>query len=194
MRSITNKLLKRLEPYGPQMPNILTVSRIVIVPLLAWAFFLPDPFNAIVVTLLFALASISDFLDGYLARKWKVESEFGRMMDPIADKLLVLVAITMLIYFRQAHLIPALLILVREIFISGIREYLASNGRSLPVSPLGKWKTTIQMAAVFFLLLSFNSVTLMDINTLGNVLLWFAAGITWLSAYEYMKTIWRVAK
>lgn len=139
-----------------QIPNFLTTFRIVIIPILILSFYIPGMVSHIVAATLFGLAAITDYFDGYLARRLKVQSNFGKCLDPIADKLIVIVAIVMLIKFNpkdQLILIAGLIIICREVLVSGLREFLAEFRVSVPVSKLAKYKTFVQMLAIGGLLL-----------------------------------------
>lgn len=181
------------------IPNFLTYSRIVIIPVLIASFYIEGKLYHWVAAGLFALASVTDFFDGYLARAWKAQSKIGRFLDPIADKLLVATALMMLTHFNgigRYDIIPAIAILAREIFVSGLREFLAGVNVSVPVSQLAKVKTAIQMGAIFLLLLgvegpSFSEVELYTDQSLtvllGRVGLWVAAVLTMITGYAYLK-------
>jgi len=182
------------------IPNLLTIFRIAIVPILIASSFLDSrPFHFIAAGL-FLVASITDFFDGYLARLWKVQSRVGVLFDPIADKLLVASAILILAHadvLGKYDVIPAATILCREIFVSGLREFLAGDKVQLPVSKYGKIKTAIQMIAIFLLLLgvegpslepAIEDVTLSEL--LGKIFLWIAGVMTAFSGYMY----WRAGK
>src|SRR5258705_8729253 len=133
------------------LPNSLTISRIALVPLFVPAFFLPGDSGGWIVFLLFCLAGLKDAIDGMIARRLKAESSLGRMLDPIADKLIVSAAVLMLTADRTlqgVHLVPALVILCREILVSGLREFLAGADVSLPVTRVAKMKTVVQMVAI----------------------------------------------
>ncbi len=137
------------------IPNLLTISRLVAVPIIAVLFFVPGLFSAITVVILFVLASLSDYFDGYLARQWGTQSDFGRVMDPIADKLLVISVIVMLIYSSKDNaylLIVGLIIIYREILVSGIRELSMASNTIINVTKLAKYKAATQMLAIFGLL------------------------------------------
>lgn len=139
-----------------QIPNFLTTFRIVIIPILILSFYIPGMVSHIVAAALFGIAAITDYFDGHLARKLKVQSNFGKCLDPIADKLIVIVAIVMLIKFNQNDqliLIAGLIIICREVLVSGLREFLAEFRVSVPVSKLAKYKTFVQMLAIGGLLL-----------------------------------------
>lgn len=139
-----------------QLPNLLTSFRLIIIPILILSFYIPGMIANIIAAALFAIAAITDYFDGYFARSMKVESNFGKCLDPIADKLLVIVAIVMLINFSNHDLfilIPGLIIICREVLVSGLREFLAEFKVSVPVSKLAKYKTMVQMVAITGLLL-----------------------------------------
>lgn len=138
------------------LPNILTAVRIFIIPVLVLAFYIPGIWANIVAASLFALASITDYFDGYFARSMNCESKFGKCLDPIADKLMVIVAIVMLIGYSEKSMwivIPGLVIICREVLVSGLREFLAELHVLVPVSRLAKYKTGVQMTAITILLL-----------------------------------------
>ena len=139
-----------------KIPNILTILRIIIIPILIFSFYIPGFVANVVAASLFMLASITDFFDGYFARSLKAQTNFGKCLDPIADKLLVIVAITMLIHFGNKNMaitIPGLIIICREVLVSGLREFLATINVGVPVSKLSKYKTAVQMMAITLLLL-----------------------------------------
>ena len=168
------------------LPNILTISRIVIIPAIITSLYLGDGvFSHQFAALLFTLAGITDFLDGYLARAWSLQSALGRLLDPIADKLLVASIILMLVYFNRADALPALAIICREILVSGLREFLAELRVSVPVSKLSKVKTALQMVAIFLLLLGYKSSI---IELTGKITLWLAAALTLFTGYVYLKS------
>jgi cardiolipin synthase len=139
-----------------QIPNFLTSFRLFVIPILVLSFYIPGMVAHVVVATLFAVAAITDYFDGYFARNLKAQSNFGRCLDPIADKLLVIVAIVMLINASHGDLlilIPGLIIICREVLVSGLREFLAELRVSVPVSNLAKYKTAVQMTAITGLLL-----------------------------------------
>jgi len=172
-----------------RLPNILTYSRILIIPLLVIVFlFVKDPLADFICAMLFFYASITDFFDGYLARAWHAHSNLGKFLDPIADKLLIATCLMLLVYTKRADIIPALAILFREILVSGLREFLADLRISVPVSTLAKYKTAAQMLAIFILLLGTASPEFIDAASVGNWLLWFAALLTLVTGYAYLRT------
>jgi cardiolipin synthase len=174
------------------LPNILTYLRIVAVPAVVAAFYLGDDAGRWTAFGLFAAASVTDYFDGYLARLWKQQSSLGRMLDPIADKLLVSVCLLVLTYHGTIggfSLWAAVIILMREIFVSGLREFLAELKVSVPVTRLAKWKTTLQLVAIGILLLGPTGDKLVTgITELGLGMLWTAAIVTLYTGYDYFRT------
>lgn len=139
-----------------QIPNFLTSMRLAIIPLIVAGFYIPGMISNVVTATLFGIAAITDYFDGHLARRMKAQSNFGKCLDPIADKLLVIVAIVMLVRFNSSDpwiLFPGLIIICREVLVSGLREFLAEFHVSVPVSKLAKYKTAVQMFAIGGLLL-----------------------------------------
>ncbi|MBT3169824.1 MAG: CDP-diacylglycerol--glycerol-3-phosphate 3-phosphatidyltransferase [Rhodospirillaceae bacterium] len=173
------------------LPNILTMGRIALVPPFIGLFYLPGDGGAWAAFALFALAAVTDYFDGWLARRLNQTSEFGRILDPIADKLIVAAALVMLAVQHGAPVIPVVAILCRELLISGLREGLAGR-LSLPVSRLGKWKTASQMVAIALLLIAPPLASLGALlGQAGEALLWLAAVLSWLSAGLYVRAIAR---
>ena len=169
-----------------KIPNILTIGRIIIVPIFIFTFFLPGFFGDLIPFFLFVLASFTDYLDGLLARLFKEESKLGELLDPIADKILVSTALLLLIMngtIKNFEVIAAIIIITREIIISGLREFLAKGSISMPVTSLSKLKAFIQMFAIAVLLTGDSGnkiVNFQDYNaqTIGIILLWLSAAIT----------------
>jgi cardiolipin synthase len=179
-----------MPPMPITLPNILTLSRIFVIPLVVAAFYLPHFWAAWISSGLFAAACVTDWLDGHFARIWQQSSAFGRFLDPIADKLLVSVALMMLVAFGRLNmptLLPALVILAREILVSGLREFLAGLRVGVPVSRLAKWKTGIQMAAIGILLLDDAGPSVLRLPSVGQGLLWMAALLTLVTGYDYLR-------
>jgi cardiolipin synthase len=169
------------------IPNILTFIRLFSAPIFAIIFYINTDLTRILSGIIFTLAGITDFLDGYLARSWKVQSNLGRILDPIADKLIVIVAITMLIFLNKINglnIFAAITILMREIIISGIREGLSGIKLILPVSNLGKIKTTIQIISIIILIITNNDNSL---KIFGLILFWIASILSIYSGYQYCK-------
>ena len=177
------------------LPNILTMSRVAAIPVFVALFFLESATGQWVACGLFALAAITDFFDGYLARSRDQTSAFGTFLDPVADKLLVASALLMMVAFDQISglvVVPAVIILCREILVSGLREYLAGFAVSLPVSRLAKWKTTVQMIAIGFLIVG-NAAhpavpEAFPVRLVGEAGLWVAAVITLVTGFDYLRT------
>lgn len=173
--------------YQKSIPNWLTWGRIAAIPLIVLCMYGKSPFAHQLAALLFLLASVTDFLDGHLARLWNVQSSIGRFLDPIADKLLVAAVIVMLVRAEDAHIVPAITILCREILVSGLREFLAQVNVSVPVSRLAKVKTAIQMIALLLLILGNEGSDLQYMQAVGNMALWVASIFTVVTGYAYLK-------
>lgn len=173
------------------LPNFLTLGRIVLIPALILAFALEGHFGDWLAVAIFSLAAITDFFDGWLARKLDVQSGFGRMLDPIADKLMVATCLLLLAAGQVIdgfHVLAAIIILCREILVSGLREYLMELHVTLPVSTLAKYKTTIQMIAIGFLLSGeAGNAFLPGAHIIGLGLLWLAAMLTLATGYDYVR-------
>jgi cardiolipin synthase (CMP-forming) len=168
-------------------PNLLTIGRIAVIPLLVLCFYFPGEFPRYLACTLFTAAAITDYLDGYLARSWRQQSPFGRWLDPIADKLLVAATILMLVGLDRAPLLPSLVILLREITVSGLREYMAEVSVGLPVSRLAKWKTAVQMVAIGVLIVGDAGPELLPVRAIGELGLWVAAALTLVTGYDYLR-------
>jgi cardiolipin synthase len=176
------------------LPNVLTLSRIAAIPLLIILAVIGHPATDLAACAVFSAAAITDWLDGHLARTRRQQSDLGRMLDPIADKLLVGAALMLLVgEARVSHwgLYPAIVIMLREILVSGLREYLAGIRIGLPVTRLAKWKTGFQMGALGTLLAGDPSARLLHLSFLpvsliGEVMLWVAAILTLLTGWDYL--------
>jgi len=190
------------------LPNALTILRIALVPVFAIAFVLPGDGARLVAFAVFCIAGFSDWLDGFAARKLNAGSDFGRMLDPIADKVLVAVALVMLVaegtfrrvnpetgasVFSLLRLVPVLIILAREILVSGMREFLAGTRVSLPVTAIAKFKTAVQMLAIGAMLLTpltdeyFPEIPAKTYLAAAYILLWVAAALTVYTGVIYFK-------
>ena len=176
------------------LPNVLTLSRIAIIPLLVALVAVHVPLADFLACAVFSAAAITDYFDGKLARQRKQQSDLGRMLDPIADKLLVGAALMMLVgtgRLSTAGLYPAIVIMLREILVSGLREYLAGVRVGLPVTRLAKWKTGFQMGALGTLLAGDPSAELLHIpwlpvSAIGEAMLWVAALLTLVTGWDYL--------
>jgi cardiolipin synthase len=180
----------RAHPFS--LPNVLTYGRVVAVPVLVVCMFWPEEFWMRWVALgVFTAAAITDYFDGYLARAWSQQSALGRMLDPIADKLLVAACLLMLVADRTISswsIWAAIVILSREILVSGLREYLAELRVSVPVSTVAKWKTTLQLVALGFLIAGPAGETVLPGTvTIGLILLWVAALLTLYTGWDYFR-------
>ena len=193
------------------LPNALTLGRIAAVPLLMWSIIaVGDNMNSLVnapilLLLLFILCAVTDFLDGYLARRWELVSAFGRMLDPIADKLLVagcLIALNISFGPVWYVLIPSIAIIFRDIFISGTREHAANAGIILSPTTLAKWKTAAEMLAILFFLIGISTRSVMPISAnigdisiiaskAGIALLWLAATLSVYTGWHYIRETFR---
>jgi CDP-diacylglycerol--glycerol-3-phosphate 3-phosphatidyltransferase/cardiolipin synthase len=178
-----------------QIPNILTIGRIIIVPIFVLTFFIPGFFGDLIPFFLFVLASFTDYLDGLLARLFKEESKLGELLDPIADKILIAAALILLVMnetIKNYEVIAAIIILTREILISGLREFLAKGSITMQVTSLSKLKTFIQMISIAILLTGESGnkvINFQDYNaqTVGIILLWFSAFLTLYTGYDYLR-------
>ena len=173
------------------LSNALTLSRILVIPIIVILIYMKGPFYAWAAFILFCLAGITDYYDGYFARIRKEISKLGIFLDPIADKLLVASVILILTSketISDYEIIPALIILVREIAVSGLREFLAGIKISVPASKIAKFKTVLQLIALGFLILSEGEITFLPILLFGNIALWVAALLTLYSGYDYLKS------
>jgi len=178
------------------LPNILTLSRILAVPLLVFLLWKPSPIDYAITFALYCLVGITDYFDGYLARAQATVSRLGIFLDPIADKIMVAAVIIMLVSSRQAsgepvihdfHIVPALIILLREITVSGLREFLAGIQVSVPVSQLAKWKTTFQLVSLGALILGSAIPDWPWVHDVGLVSLWAAATLTLVTGWDYLR-------
>lgn len=173
------------------LPNLLTLSRIVMIPVIVVIYYLPFDWRLMTAGVLFAVVAATDWLDGYLARKWDQQTPFGAFLDPVADKLMVAVALAMLVesYHSALMTLPAMIIIGREIVISALREWMAEAGKSasVAVSFIGKVKTTAQMAAIVGLLANEQGTPLAHVAML---LLYIAAVLTLWSMLIYLKAAW----
>lgn len=169
--------------------NQLTAARVLLIPLFALAFYLPGKLGHLGSAALFALAAVTDWLDGYLARSRNEVTAFGRFLDPVADKLLVATALVLLVEAGRTPALLAAIIIGREIVISALREWLAHASSIVHVSWLGKWKTAVQMLAIVLLLVH-DPVLGLNTHLIGLALLWLAALLTLWSAWEYLSKAW----
>jgi cardiolipin synthase len=183
------------------LPNVLTLSRIAAIPLMVVLVAIRTPAGDLAACIVFSIAAITDYFDGKLARSRRQQSDLGRMLDPIADKLLVAAALMMLVGQNRLSalgLYPAIVIMLREILVSGLREYLAGIRIGLPVTRLAKWKTGFQMGALGTLLAGNTTAGLLGLDFLpvsliGETMLWVAAALTLITGWDYLTAGWRHA-
>ncbi|OKL45493.1 CDP-diacylglycerol--glycerol-3-phosphate 3-phosphatidyltransferase [Pseudovibrio exalbescens] len=173
------------------LPNVLTYGRIAAVPAITLCFYFPGHTSRWVALAIFIIAAVTDFFDGYLARAWQQQSALGRMLDPIADKLIVSVCLLMLTLdgtIGHWSVIAAIIILCREILVSGLREFLAELRVSVPVTKMAKWKTTVQLVAMGFLIAGPAGDAIVPyVSEAGIALLWLAAILTLYTGYDYFR-------
>jgi cardiolipin synthase (CMP-forming) len=183
------------------LPNVLTLSRIAAIPLMLALVAVGTPWGDLSACIVFSLAGITDYFDGKLARSRRQQSNLGRMLDPIADKLLVGATLMVLVGQHRLSawgLYPSIVIVLREILVSGLREYLAGIRIGLPVTRLAKWKTGFQMGALGTLLAGDTAAPLIGLGALpvsliGEAMLWFAAALTLATGWDYLTAGWRHA-
>ena len=168
-------------------PNLLTFVRIGLIPVLVGLLFVEDAWARWLACAVYTIAASTDYLDGWLARNLDQHSRLGRWLDPVADKLLVAATVLLLVAFDRAPVLPALVILMREILISGLREYLAEARLVLPVSRLAKWKTAVQMTALGFLIVGDAGPWWLFVPDVGFWGLWAAAILTIVTGWDYIQ-------
>lgn len=172
------------------LPNQLTMARIAVIPIILLLMLLEAPSASWAALVLFVLAALTDWLDGYLARKQQLVSDFGRVMDVIADKLLITAVLLVLVNLRTISgilILPAIIILMREVAVSGLREFLAEVRVRVPVSKLAKWKTASQLFALPFLIIGQHAPALIPAHLIGSVLLWVAGVLTLITGWDYLR-------
>ncbi len=175
-----------------KIPNILTLGRLILVPVLVFAYYLPGSLGDWLSFSVFVLASFTDFLDGFFARLLKQQSKLGELLDPIADKIIVVTALVLLVADNQIkgqEVIACIIIICREILVSGLREYLAKFKLRMPVSNMAKIKTFFQMFSISILLAGPSADQLLfDLGSeIGIILLWISAALTLITGYSYLK-------
>ena len=178
-----------------KIPNILTIGRIILAPIFIGTFFLPGAMGDLIPFFIFVLASFTDFLDGLLARLYKEESKLGELLDPIADKIIVASALVLLVMdgtIINYEVIAAIIILIREILISGLREFLAKAQVSIQATKLAKFKTFVQMFSIAILLTGESGNKIINFgdynaHSIGIILLWIAAFLTIYTGYDYVR-------
>lgn len=181
------------------IPILLTWLRIALIPLFAFVLYLPESMMIHkqilnwLAAAIFAIAGLTDWLDGYLARKWQQTSDFGAFLDPIADKLMVAVALILLVELERTSAFYAIVIISREITISALREWMAQMGKrsSVAVASIGKLKTAAQMIAIMMLLIYEKNLLGVNLQMVGNILMFVASVLTIWSMFYYLKMAWK---
>lgn len=171
------------------LPNLLTAIRIILVPVFVGFSYFPGRRGLILSAVFFSLAAITDWADGYIARRQGLLTQFGRFFDPVADKLLVISALVLLVSNGHAPLTLVLVILAREITVMALRERMAGLGHGVPVSNMGKWKTGFQMTAIIMLLVQ-DGLWGVPFQWPGLVCLYISTGLTLVSGYSYLQVAW----
>ena len=198
-RRVLKRRRFRWKEHAPMLslPNLLTLSRIFAVPILVFLLWRPSPVDYAITFVLYCIVGITDYFDGYLARAQGLTSRLGQFLDPIADKIMVAAVLVMLMASREADgdppviqdwsVIPAMVILLREIIVSGLREFLAPLNVSMPVSKLAKWKTTFQLVSLGALIFSGAVPDQLWVHHVGLASLWAAAALTLVTGYDYLR-------
>lgn len=171
------------------LPNILTVARILLIVLLIPCFYLQTELTHLLAFIIFVVACLTDYLDGYLARTLKQTTKFGQLFDPIADKMLIATTLLLMAgfhFFSEFALIPAIVILCREIFVSGLREFVGTKKVTLAVTKLAKYKTAFQMISICLLLMA-DVFPNANLTLWGEITLWIASFLTLITGYQYFK-------
>ncbi len=179
------------------LPNILTVLRILLIPFFIIVFAVPSVSRTDWAALIFILASATDWFDGYLARKYEQVTVSGKLLDPVADKLLVLSALIMLVEFHRVPSWLAIVIIGRDIAITGLRAVASSVGVVIAARDMGKMKTIVQIIALVFLILDYPVIfgsRIFDLHTIGTVMLWYSAVLAIISAADYTIRFWMKMK
>ena len=168
-----------------QLPMYATYSRILVTPVLVAVLFTRSPYTGWIAAIIFALGSITDFFDGYWARKFNAESAMGKFMDPIADKIFILGSLVMLLYMQKVDPIMVMLLLGRDIFIGGIRSVAATNQVIIAAKPFGKWKTAFQMGSIPCIFIERIELWNLDLATIGYYGMWISVALSLVSGVEY---------
>lgn len=173
------------------LPNLLTFSRLLLIPIFVLLFSYPTPERSMAAAAVFGIAAITDLLDGYLARRRSEVTRLGRLLDPIADKLLVLSGLILLVQFQRVSAIVAILMIAREVTVTGIRAISAAEGIVLSAETIGKYKMTAQVLAILFLIMADGVDPEWNFYVIGNVLLYSALMLGLVSGAKYLVTFWR---
>lgn len=176
------------------LPNMLTLGRILLIPIFVWFTYDADPFYSLMAGVVFAVASITDVVDGYLARKWNLITVVGKFMDPLADKLIVMAALVMMVRLGRIAAWVVIVLLARELIVSGLRTIAASEGMVIAAGQEGKWKTSLQLVGVISLCVHYvhplyfgSHQVLVDYNKVGKVLVYLSGAFSVWSAVVYFR-------
>jgi CDP-diacylglycerol--glycerol-3-phosphate 3-phosphatidyltransferase len=173
------------------LPNLLTVSRILLIPVFVVLFSTPTPLRSWAAALVFVVAAVTDLLDGYLARRRSQVTKLGRLLDPIADKLLVLSGLILLVQFQRVAALVAILMIAREVAVTGVRAIAANDGIVMSAETIGKYKMVLQVIAIVLLVLEENLVVVGAPHLIGTALLYIALGLALISGWQVLVTFWR---
>lgn len=171
------------------LPNSITILRIALVPVFICFFYDPTPVRAFVAGLFFVIASLTDLLDGYLARKRGEVTVLGKLLDPVADKMLIVSALIMLVDFKQVSAVVVIIIITREVFVTGLRAIASSMGIIIPAARLGKYKLIIQIVAISFLVFNYSISLIPFLDVMGRVLLWGSLVLAVVSGAQYFRRL-----
>jgi CDP-diacylglycerol--glycerol-3-phosphate 3-phosphatidyltransferase len=172
------------------LPNLLTVSRILLIPVFVVLFATPTPLRSWAAACVFVVAAVTDLLDGYVARRRSQITKLGRLLDPIADKLLVLCGLILLVQFQRVAALVAILMIAREVAVTGVRAIAANEGIVMSAETIGKYKMVLQVIAIVLLMLEQN-LTVLWPHQVGTLLLYAALALAWISGWQYLVTFWR---
>lgn len=189
----TDTLIAKLDEReaNVNLPNLLTFSRLLLIPIFVLLFSQPTPERSLAAAVVFGIAAITDLLDGYLARRRSEVTRLGRLLDPVADKLLVLSGLILLVEFHRVSAVVAILMIAREVAVTGIRAISAAEGIVLSAETIGKYKMTAQVLAILFLIVADSVDPEWNFYAIGNVLLYSALMLGLISGARYLVTFWR---
>lgn len=189
----TDTLIAKLDEReaNVNLPNLLTFSRLLLIPIFVLLFSQPTPERSLAAAVVFGIAAITDLLDGYLARRRSEVTRLGRLLDPVADKLLVLSGLILLVEFHRVSAIVAILMIAREVAVTGVRAISAAEGIVLSAETIGKYKMTAQVLAILFLIVADSVDPDWNFYAIGNVLLYSALMLGLISGAKYLITFWR---
>jgi CDP-diacylglycerol--glycerol-3-phosphate 3-phosphatidyltransferase len=188
--SLPADVATRTSTTNVNLPNLLTISRMLLIPVFVVLFSTPTPMRSWAAALVFVVAAVTDLLDGYLARRRSQVTKLGRLLDPIADKLLVLSGLILLVQFQRVAALVAILMIAREVAVTGVRAIAANEGIVMSAETIGKYKMVLQVIAIVLLVLEKN-LTVLWPHLVGTMLLYVALGLALISGWQYLVTFWR---